>query len=255
MQTIAPEGLETSLTSDGTVTEIVESFTEAVDAPESAVSPFIELVEEMADALNQSREEARQARNRAREAEAKVDELETQVESNSADIEEQAKADAQDRQRLTEVEDAVDELEDDLSGHADPTPQAEKTAQMEPLTPIERLSEGDREDIAQQVTPSIKRAVALFENLPDWGTSTLKGTTLRPADRPKELLEAATGESLAWQQYYRAAEALESLSKGAVTFIDHRRHGKTVVFHDETDVYSRAMETSTGDSRTSLAAD
>jgi hypothetical protein len=79
--------------------------------------------------------------------------------------------------------------------------------------------------------------------------------TLRPADKPKDLLEAATGESLAWQQYYRACEALESLSKGAVTFVDTNRHGKTLVFHDETAVHARATATNHGDSRPSLVAD
>ncbi|WP_133305068.1 hypothetical protein [Halonotius pteroides] len=47
-----------------------------------------------------------------------------------------------------------------------------------------------------------------------------KGYCLRPKDNPKQLLEADRDENLAWKQYYRAAEALEGLSEGAVTFFD-----------------------------------
>jgi hypothetical protein len=56
------------------------------------------------------------------------------------------------------------------------------------------------------------------------------------------LLEAAYDESLAWTQYYRAAEALERVSKGAVTFFDPQKHGKTVVLHEGSDVHDRSSE-------------
>lgn len=186
-----------------------------------------------------------------------IEELQATVEEQQETIEQLAKDNAEDRQRLTEAEERLDDVEgqESTGSNPTPTPQTEKTADAEPLTPIERLLEGDRQDVAANVTPSVERAICLFENLPDWGTSTPKGITLLSDDRPKDLLEAATGESLAWQQYYRAAETLESLSKGAVTFIDHRKHGKTLVFHDDTDVHQRATETNTEQSQTVLAAD
>lgn len=123
-----------------------------------------------------------------------------------------------------------------MSGPAESTP---REPQTDTLTPIERLNEGDREDVAQHVTPSIERALTLFENLTDWGSKAGVGYTLRPADSPKTLLEAARDESLSWSQYYRAAEALESLSKGAVTFFKHNDHGKMIALHEDSDVHDR----------------
>jgi hypothetical protein len=206
-------------------------------------------IEEQDKRIEEQDERIDEQNKRIDEQDERIDELQEQLKDERAT---RAKESAQDRQRIHQVEQAVEEQE---SPDTNPTPDTSETAQTDPLTPIERLSGGDREDIAQQVTPSVKRALALFEHLPDWGTSTPKGITLRPDDRPKDLLEATTGESLAWQQYYRACEALESLSKGAVTFVDHRRHGKTLVFHDNTGVHQRATATNHGDSRTSLVAD
>jgi hypothetical protein len=213
---------------------------------------LVDAVAQLAEEVSDLRDEVSDLRDDKARLEDEVSDLETQL-NEEQDL--RGKQVAQTRKDVADLSDAVDDLEEGKSPGTNPTPQAEETASSEPLTPIERLSEGNREDVAANVTSSVERAVALFENLPDWGTSTPKGTTLRPADRPKDLLEAATGESLAWQQYYRACEALESLSKGAVTFIDHRRHGKTVVMHDDTAVHHRATETTPGDSRPSLAAD
>jgi hypothetical protein len=48
-------------------------------------------------------------------------------------------------------------------------------------------------------------------------------------------------ESLCWKQYYRAAEALESLSEGAVTFVNSDRHGKMLILHEKSEVYDRML--------------
>jgi hypothetical protein len=109
--------------------------------------------------------------------------------------------------------------------------------------------------MAQHVTPSIERAVTLYEHIEDWGSRTPQGITLRPADSPKQLLKAARGETLAWQQYYRAAETVEQLTRGAVTFFDHRKHGETLVLHEDSAVHDRLTDTTAGRSQSSLAAD
>jgi hypothetical protein len=53
------------------------------------------------------------------------------------------------------------------------------------------------------------------------------------------LLEADRDESLSWKQYYRAAETLEKLSKGSVTFFDSDKHGKMLVLHEQSDAFDR----------------
>ena len=88
-------------------------------------------------------------------------------------------------------------------------------------------------------SPSVERAVSLFSNIQDWGAKTPKGYVLRPKDNPLQLLEADRDESLAWKQYYRAAQTLERLSKGACTFFDSDRHGKMIVLHEQSEVFER----------------
>jgi len=83
--------------------------------------------------------------------------------------------------------------------------------------------------------------VSLFKNLPNWGSKTPKGIVLKPADNPLSLLEADREENLAWKQYYRAAEALEQLSEGSVTFFDSDRHGKMIVLHEQSETYERIV--------------
>jgi TolA-binding protein len=227
-----------SIATDADLTTIVSELVERVDHLEGRVS---DLEQENADLEQEN---------------ADLEQDKADLEDRVADLEaETARERAEDRQRLTDAEDRLDDLEEGETPTSDPTPEADKNASTEPLTPIERLSEsGDHTDVATNVTASVRRAVELFENLPDWGSSTPKGRVVKPADRPKQLLEAATDESLAWTQYYRAAEALERLSKGAVTFFDHQKHGKTVVLHDGTDVHDRAVQSGTNDSRVSSVA-
>jgi myosin heavy subunit len=222
---------------------------------ESIVQELAATVEQLQEKVDEQAEQIDELEEIVREQSEEIERQSEEIERQSEEIKRQAKESAEDRRRITTVEEQVEEIEKTKSSDANPTPEASESANRKPLTPIERLSRGDRADIAEQVTPSVKRALTLFENLPKWGTSTPKGITLRPADKPKDLLEAATGESLAWQQYYRAAEALESLSKGAVTFFDHQKHGKMLVLHDDSDVQRRLSETTADSSQVSLAAD
>ena len=103
-----------------------------------------------------------------------------------------------------------------------------KTTTRQPdLTPIERISMMDAEDTGIDMTPSIERAVAIFDHWENWSEKTPKGRVLK--SNLKTLLRTATGEQLAWRQAYRAAEALEELSKGRIEFVDHSRHGKMLI--------------------------
>jgi uncharacterized coiled-coil protein SlyX len=192
---------------------------------------------------------------RVEEQQATIEEQAEQIEELEQTVEQTSNNASGAHARINSVEDRLQDAEDGGTTATNPTPQTDKNASTQSLTPIERLSEsGDSTDVATNVTASVRRAVTLFENLPDWGQSTPKGRVLKPSDRPKQLLEAATDESLAWTQYYRAAEALERLSKGAVTFFDHSTHGKTVVLHQGSGVHDRSVESGTRQ-QSSLVAD
>ena len=133
------------------------------------------------------------------------------------------------------------QIEADL-GAADSTPQSGVTnVEQADLTHIEKISKAAGDDISS-VTDSVdaRRAVALWRNLVQWGKKTPKGYCLRPADNPVSLLEADQDEDLCWKQYYRACEALEGLSEGAVTFCHSDRHGKMLVLHEQSEAFERA---------------
>jgi outer membrane murein-binding lipoprotein Lpp/uncharacterized protein YjiS (DUF1127 family) len=103
----------------------------------------------------------------------------------------------------------------------------ETAIQRPDMTPVERVSEMNVEDIGIDVTPSIERAVSIFDHWQEWSDKTPKGRVLK--SNLKTLLRTATGEHLAWRQVYRACEALEELSKGRIEFIDHKKHGKMLI--------------------------
>lgn len=148
-----------------------------------------------------------------------------------------AKADKSD---VEWCEEEIEELEAGLDT-SNPTPEAGETPlQASDLTPIEQLSRAD--DVSDVTdSPTVERAVALFKNITDWGSKTPKGIVLKPADNPLRLLEADQDESLAWKQYYRAAEALEQLSHGSVTFFDSDKHGKMLCLHEQSKTFERVV--------------
>jgi Skp family chaperone for outer membrane proteins len=241
MSAINPEGLQSSLTDRSTVSETIESFIEATgelaesldaDVPESVVSDFAESGKGLANLVDEIAQESAQAQERAREAEARVDDLEDRLDEHQ---EQSARDSAETKQRVT----AVEETLESAGVEANPTSQAgETTIQPDDLTPVEQLS--CAEDISEVTdSPSVERAVTIFKNLPDWGRRSPRGYVLRPADNPVSLLESACDESLCWRQWYRACEALEELSQGAVTFFDSDRHGKMICLHEQSDTYER----------------
>lgn len=130
------------------------------------------------------------------------------------------------------LEDIID-LEDQLADLEDRSiPKNESTdgdtTNLRPeLTPIERVARLGTEEVGINVTPSIERAVVVFEHWHEWSKKTPNGRVLK--DGLKNLLCTATGDRLAWRQVYRAANALEELSKGEIEFVDHPRHGRMLV--------------------------
>ena len=128
---------------------------------------------------------------------------------------------------IIDLEDQLADLENGATSSENESESTETTTQAVELTPIERVSKLDAEDTAIDVTPSIERAVTIFEHWEEWSEKTPKGRVLK--DGLKTLLRTATGAKLAWRQVYRAAEALEKLSKRKIQFVDHNRHGKMLI--------------------------
>ncbi len=148
--------------------------------------------------------------------------------------------------KIAETKKDLNQLEESLEGDSSdvsPTPSdGETTIQEHELTPIEQISRADNENLDDVIdSPSVRRAVSLFQNIYDWGNRTPKGIVLKSSDNPLSLLSADMDNSLCWKQYYRAAEALESLSEGGVTFVNSDRHGKMLILHQHSEVYDRMM--------------
>ena len=138
------------------------------------------------------------------------------------------KAETKDSHLLDDIIDIESQLADLEKSTGTPNPQNnEPSTPDENLTPIERVAKLGSEGTGIEVTPSIQRAVAIYEHWNEWAKKTPKGQVLK--DGLKTLLRTATGENLAWRQVYRAAEALDELSKGQIKFFHHDRHGKMLL--------------------------
>lgn len=98
-----------------------------------------------------------------------------------------------------------------------------------PIQRIARLKQSDDQDESPfaDTTPSVDRAVAIFQHFGEWSKKAPSGRVIK--SNLKNLLTTATGESLAWKQIYRACRKLEEWSKGAIQFIQHDRHGWILV--------------------------
>ena len=236
-----------------TLREETESLRNRVDELEDKNGQFERENEELQDRVSGLEDDKKQLKEEIKALRDRLDELEAQPE---IEIEDEtgpvatlkignapvghvltAKADKSD------VEWCEQELEDLKADITDsPTPESgEPTGHPAELTHIETISRAAGDDISS-VTDSVdaRRAVALWRNLIQWGKKTPKGYCLRPADNPVSLLEADQDENLCWKQYYRAYEALEDLSEGAVTFCHSDRHGKMLVLHEQSEACERA---------------
>ena len=203
-----------------------EDFPPESASTEVKLNALIEIVEEQSEKIE---EQATQIEEQSE----RIDELEAELSQHQK---RSAKERAETKKRVTELE--------EQSNEDNPTPEdGETTIHRPDLTPIERLAES--EEISEVTeSASVERAVTLFENIRDWGVKTPKGYVIRPKDNPRQLLEADRDENLHWKQYYRAAKALERLSKGACTFFDSDRHGKMIVLHEQSEAYDRVTNQS-----------
>lgn len=197
----------------------------------AGVEEKISALERRVEALETEKE---QYRNRQEKLETRVAEQQEVIDEQAEEIdelrEEVERAEASRGHIIDDVIDVEEQLADVEAGSAGSKgggEASETTIQDADMTPIERLSKMEAEDTGIDVTPSIERAVTIFDHWDEWSDKTPKGRVLK--NDLKKLLRTATGEKLAWRQAYRAAEALEELSKGQIQFINHSRHGKMLI--------------------------
>jgi uncharacterized protein YoxC len=223
--------------------ETIEELTEEKDE----LRQDVEKLTEEKDELNQKVEKQS---DRIDELEGQNHDLEQTVQSQQDEIDElrseltehQEKSGRKIAETLKDVNQLQESLEGDSNGII-PAPNDGQTAiQEHNLKPIEQISRADDQNLDEVIdSPSVRRAVSLFQNITDWGNRTSKGVVLKSSDNPLSLLSADMDESLCWKQYYRAASALEGLSEGAVTFVNSERHGKMLILHEHSEVYDRML--------------
>ena len=193
-----------------------------------------ELQSELEETREQQRKDRHALARENHELRTSHDQLEERVDQAEAERDELNervnRADASRGHIIEDIVDVEEQLADVEAGSAGSKgggDAPETTVQQPDMTPIERISKMDTDDTGIDMTPSIKRAVSIFDHWREWSEKTPKGRVLKSG--LKTLLRTATEESLAWRQVYRAAEALDELSKGRIKFTDHKRHGKMLI--------------------------
>jgi septal ring factor EnvC (AmiA/AmiB activator) len=94
-------------------------------------------------------------------------------------------------------------------------------------TPMQQLLEAGEDGVLGDVTARVDRARVIAENFGQWATKTPNGLVIR--DGLKNLIEAVTGERLAWSQVNRAREALAEFTNGAIGLKKTRKHGWVLI--------------------------
>ena len=112
------------------------------------------------------------------------------------------------------------------------------------LLPMERLIQLGESAVTANVTASVKRAKEMAEHFSQWSSKAPSGYVVK--ENLKTLLQTATGERLHWRQVYRAAEALEKFTQGAIQFEKHQRHGWMLIGDGEIVKRLRGRSSSAG---------
>ena len=145
----------------------------------------------------------------------RVDDLEERLSEYEAENEHDKATIRQD------VNTAIEKADEATS--SEPAESVESAESESKGTPMHQLIEAGEAGVIGHVTPSIRRAKAIAENFPKWAKKTPSGFVIQ--DGLKNLVETATGENLFHKQIERACNALAKLTKGAIAFKNHRKHG------------------------------
>lgn len=160
----------------------------------------------------------------------RIETLESVVEALRKKATTQEKTNQVHESRLDSQNKAIEELEEE-SAEEPPASAEEAPGTQAEKTPIERVAD-DPDTSGVRITASVQRALSIAGNFRDWCTKGARGTRAVTKNL-RTLLGAAEDETLAWKQVYRAAETLEELSNGALTFKKTRRHGLIIELEDD----------------------
>lgn len=169
-----------------------------------------------------------------------IDDLKSVIEEQADRIDLLLKERAEDRQRIAELEEYRAENEHDKATIRKQVTEVEQGSSIADAesdessgqndstgTPMEQLIRAGEAGVVGRVTASVERAEAMARHFAQWASKAPNGLVIK--DNLKKLLETATEEKLAWNQVYRAAQALEEFTGEAIKFEKHRRHGWMLV--------------------------
>jgi len=226
MKAIAPEGLQCSSTSDGSnVSEIVDSFVEAtadlaeaLDAPESVVTDFVEAGEELGDLVEETAHNSTQARERARENETEIAEARDESARERAEI----------KQRVH----ALEENEKAGSGDANPAPEDGETALHEPETPLEEVIQIPEHSAEENLSANQKRARFVAKDVNDYTKSVPAGKAITSGEL-RRVLTAREESKVHTETVGRVISFLDDLGKGSVKVRETQAGERVVVFTEK----------------------
>lgn len=223
MSSNTTEGIQTYPHDESrTVSEITESFTEAIDAPEKAIEPFAELVGDMAQTIEQQSEELSALREENRELK---DELKEERDSR-------AKEAAQDRKRIHRVEERLDSVEEGGSGDETPTPEAGETTIQEPETPLEEVVRLPEHLVEENLSANQQRARFVAKDVHEYTRSVPAGRVIKSSEL-RRVLSAREEGRVYTETVSRVIDFLTDLGRDSVEVNETQEGERVVVFTDE----------------------
>jgi len=225
MSAITPEGLESSLTSDGSTDEKVNALIEAVERQSEAIEELREENGELHTRLDETEAEAAQARERAREAEGRVEELEEELSQHQA---ESAKERAEIKQRVTTLE----ESEESGEREETPTPNTEDTTIQEPDTPLEEVVQLPEHLAEENLSANQQRARFVARDIHEYARSVPAGKVLKSSELRRVLTASEEGR-VHTETVSRVLSFLDDLGQGDVKIRETQAGERVVVFTEE----------------------
>lgn len=209
-----------------TASKIVDSFVEstarlaeALDAPESVVSDFVEAGEELAGLVEETAHNSTQARERAR--------------ANETEIAEARDESAKERAKIKQRVHALEE-NDEEAGSVDenPTPEDEKTALHEPETPLEEVVQIPEHSAEENLSANQKRARFVARDVDDYTKSVPAGKAITSGEL-RRVLTAREESKVHTETVDRVISFLDDLGKDSVKVRETQAGERVVVFAEE----------------------
>jgi chemotaxis regulatin CheY-phosphate phosphatase CheZ len=193
MKAINAEGLESSLTDDGSIADTVNAL--------------IEIVEDQ---------------------QKRIDELEDRLDDEQT---QRGKDDAELRGRITDAENRLDAVEEDDSDSSNPTPNGEKDSSTGTQTPLEQICSLPEEAVVSQLSANQRRARFVARDVEQYASKVPAGYSITSGEI-STVLRAGTECDGRTQTVARVMDFLDRLGGDAVKIVK-RRGTKRIVLDEE----------------------